>query len=86
MTAPPTSPSEVQKTLAAITSLAILASSLPTTEVRASLERERLEALRTGTPCPPTLGILIDIVDQCAFLGRLGGDLEAAIEEARPGR
>lgn len=87
MTAPLT---DVQRGLAAISSIAILAGSLPTAEVRAALERQRTDAAQDDPASRGaemvSLGLLIDIVDAVAFLGRLGGDLEQAAEANRGGR
>jgi hypothetical protein len=88
MTAPthPLTAAEMERALAAITSLAIVARSRPIAAVRDQVVRDRGEVaseFRAAGAPPRSLDVLLRVVDACAELGRAGDELEEALNESR---
>lgn len=86
MIAPTLTPAEVERALAAITSLAIVARSLPIAAVREHVLRDRDEVAAgladAGAPTR-SLEVLLGVVEACATLGHAGDELDRAIHESR---
>lgn len=81
MTAPTLTQDEVERALAAVSSLALVARALPTAVVREHVLRDRDETA-AGAP-PRALDALLNVIDACVHLGRAGDELQQALDATR---